>query len=162
MKTLLLMRHAKSSWENANLSDFERTLNERGLHAAPKIGEYLKDNQSAPDLILSSPAFRAKETAEIVVQAAQWKSAITFESRIYEASVGTLYEILQEIESQVNTVFLVGHNSGLEDLIGNLTGEIHIFPTAALAKINLAIDDWKDLQPLCGKLESLIKPKEFE
>jgi len=162
MKTLLIMRHAKSSWDAAALSDFERPLNNRGLKAAPLMGEMIVKNNLDPELILSSPAKRAEQTAKLVKEAAGLQSEIRFEPRIYEAAVSTLLEIIIELNNRINSILLVGHNPGFEGLINVLTGEIHPMPTAALAVVNLKIDNWNDLKSSTGKLRMLIKPKELE
>jgi phosphohistidine phosphatase len=88
MKILFLLRHAKSSWDDARLSDFERPLNERGLRVAPQMGKFMSERGFAPDLILSSPAARARETARLVKESANFQSEIRFEPKIYEATVG--------------------------------------------------------------------------
>jgi phosphohistidine phosphatase len=160
MKTLFVMRHAKSSWENADLSDFERPLNERGLRAAPFMGALMREKNFAPDLILSSPARRAKETAETVKRAANFSAAIKFDERIYEASPHALVYLLAETGNEFSRVLLVGHNPGLEGLIKILTGKLEAMPTAALAEIELNVENWSEISTDCGRLISLIRPKE--
>lgn len=161
MKTLFVMRHAKSDWENPNQSDFERPLNGRGKLAAPKIGELMKINKFAPDLIVSSPAVRAKTTAEKVKTAANFDAEIKFDARIYEAAVSDLLAVLAETPNAIERILIVGHNPGLENLVRNLTGEIRAMPTAALAEIELQINDWSAIRPDCGKLRNLFTPKEI-
>jgi phosphohistidine phosphatase len=160
MKTLFVMRHAKSSWENADLSDFERPLNERGLRAAPFMGALLREKNFAPDLILSSPARRAAQTAEAVKRAAGFSAAVKFDERIYEASPHALLYLLAETGDEFNRALLVGHNPGLEGLIKILTGKLEAMPTAALAEIELNIARWSEISPERGNLISLIRPKE--
>ncbi|MEP6924887.1 MAG: histidine phosphatase family protein [Pyrinomonadaceae bacterium] len=161
MKTLYVLRHAKSSWENHNQTDFERPLNERGLLAAPKMGKLMRAKSFAPDLIVSSPAARAKQTAEMVRDTAQFNVKIRFNAQIYEATVGDLLEVLCDISEKTENLLLVGHNPGLENLVRNLTGEIRDMPTAALAEIELKVVKWKEIYPACGKLRNLFKPKEI-
>ena len=161
MKTLYVLRHAKSSWENHHQTDFERALNKRGLLAAPRIGKLMSEQGFVPDSVISSPAARAKATAEIVKNAANFPAEIRFDRRIYEAPLENLLEILSEISDGIESLLLVGHNPGLENLIENLTGEIRLMPTAALAVIELRIDDWKEISPACGKLCNLFIPKEI-
>lgn len=160
MKTLFLMRHAKSNWNDANLSDFQRPLNERGLKAAPLIGKIMFDRRIKPDLIISSPAERAKQTAMLVKEAAQIDGEIQFEKRIYEASVSTLMKILAETGEAVKSVMLIGHNPGFEGLLNVLTGAAQPMPTAALAVIDLNINNWGEITPNCGTLRVLIRPKD--
>ena len=162
MKTLLILRHAKSSWENTNLSDFERPLNKRGLEAAPVMGEVLKKNQFQPEIILSSPAMRARQTAEIIRKTACIKGKVEFEERIYEASPARLLEVISEQNDEVKSIMLVGHNPGLEALVKTLTGQMQPMPTAALAVIDLEINHWNEVNSLTGKLRALIRPKEIE
>jgi phosphohistidine phosphatase len=161
MKTLLLLRHAKSSWNDATLSDFERPLNGRGLKAAPLMGRFLRRKKIQPDLILSSPAERARQTATLVVEAAKITAERRYDERIYEASAARLLEIISQIEENANIVLLVGHNPGLEELLARLTGESQNMPTAALASIILEADKWNKVRERNGRLEWLVKPKEL-
>lgn len=160
MKTLYVLRHAKSDWNDASLTDFERPLNERGLYAARKMGEFMREREIEPDLIISSPARRARETAQIIVDAAGYAVQIEFEPRIYEAGIGTLIEIVSEVENDCQKLLIVGHNPGFEQLVENLTGELHALPTAALAEIELPVENWNDAMR-GGKLKNLFKPKEI-
>ena len=160
MKTLYVLRHAKSDWNDARLTDFERPLNERGLNAARKMGAFLRERGVAPDLIVSSPARRARETAEIVKDAAGFSAKIRFEPRIYEASLGDLLEIISEVENDCEKLLIVGHNPGFEQLVGNLTGEFQPMPTAAFADIELEIENWSETVR-GGRLKNLFKPKEI-
>ena len=155
------MRHAKSSWDDAKMSDFERPLNERGLKTAPLMGEIINKKYFQPDLILSSPAERAKQTAQIVKESAQLKSEIIFNEKIYEASVGRLLEVIGEQSESVESILLVGHNPGLEDLVKFTTGKLHAMPTAALAIVDLQINKWSDITASKGDLRELIRPKEI-
>lgn len=161
MKTLYILRHAKSSWENGDLSDFERPLNQRGLEAAPLMGGVMKENNFTPALILSSPAKRAEQTAQIVRRAAGFDGAIEFVDGIYEASPGRLLEIIGAQNEMIESLLLVGHNPGLENLIRALTGELHALPTAALAVITLETNDWKGINSSSNRLRALIRPKEL-
>ena len=159
MKTLFLLRHAKSSWDNFDLADFDRPLNERGLKAAPLIGELIYEKQFQPDLIISSPAKRAKQTAILTRASAQLESEIEYDERIYEASSRRLLQIISEQKDKVESLMLVGHNPGFEDLLKNLTGEFREMKTANLAVVDLNIEKWSDIGVNCGTLRDLIKPK---
>lgn len=159
MKILLLLRHAKSSWENSDLADFDRPLNSRGLEAAPLAGNFIYDSKLQTDLILSSPAKRAKQTAVLVKETGQIPAKIRYDEKIYEASPPALLQILSEQEDKNEKVLLVGHNPGLEELIKTLTGESVIMETAALAKIILQIEKWKDISANCGQLEFVWLPE---
>lgn len=160
MKTLYILRHAKSSWDDHSLTDRERPLNARGLRTAPFIGSLMKERDLMPDAIVSSPAVRAKQTAELVREAAGFEPEITFNERIYEASVGTLAAVIADLDNEVDRVLLVGHNPGAEGLIYFLTGEIAPMPTAALAVIDLDIETWADTDGGCGTLRHVIRPKD--
>lgn len=159
MKTLFILRHAKSSWENAALADFERPLNPRGLEAAAFMGNLIRENQIQPDVILSSPAKRAKQTALLIKETAKLEKEIRYEEKIYEASPLILLKIISKIENENETALLVGHNPGLEGLIKLLTGENQAMPTAGFAKINLQIEDWNDAAPDCAQQEFFVSPK---
>lgn len=160
MKTLFIMRHAKSSWENMNLSDFERPLNKRGLNTAPLMGELMSENGFQPELIVTSPARRAKQTAILIKEMAQIKGKITYNEKIYEANPFRLLQIVSELDETFQSAMIVGHNPGLEGLIKILTGEFEAMPTAALAVIDLSIEKWSQAASKCGKLRKLIRPKE--
>lgn len=160
MKTLYALRHAKSDWNDASLTDFERPLNERGVHAARKMGAFMQQRGIVPDLIISSPARRARETAQIVKDAAGIAAEISFEPRIYEAGVGDLMEIVSQAENDCEKLLIVGHNPGFEQLVEILSGELQAMPTAALAEIELPIENWSETMK-GGKLKNLFKPKEI-
>ena len=160
MKTLYVLRHAKSDWNDASLTDFERPLNERGIHAAQKMGAFIQQRGIVPDLIISSPAHRARETAQIVKDAAEIAAEIHFEPRIYEAGVGDLTEIVSQVENDCEKLLIVGHNPGFEQLVEILSGELQAMTTAALAEIELPIENWSETMR-GGKLENLFKPKEI-
>ncbi len=160
MKTLFVMRHAKSSWDDLNLSDFDRSLNKRGLKTAPLMGNLMYENFFQPEIIVSSPAKRAKQTAVLIKESANIEKEIRFDERIYEASPFRLLQVVSELEENRNSAMLVGHNPGLEGLIKILTGEIQAMPTAALAVIDLNIENWSKTAAECGKLRTLIRPFE--
>jgi phosphohistidine phosphatase len=161
VKTLLLLRHAKSSWDDKSLRDFDRPLNKRGLKAAPMVGEMMRKRKLRPELVLSSPAERAKETTRLVCDAAGLTAVVRYEDGIYEASARRLLEIVSQTEDAVNTAMLVGHNPGLEELLAILTGEPHHMTTAALACIELSIERWGEVTSGAGKLQWIVKPKEL-
>lgn len=160
MKTLFIMRHAKSSWDNPALSDFERPLNNRGLKTAPFMGEVMAKNGFQPEIIVSSPAERAKQTAELVKKSAAFATEIRFDERIYEASPLRLLEVVSGIEDKYDSAMVVGHNPGFENLVRVLTGKLEAMPTAALAVVDLEIDSWKETTGETGNLRKLIRPKE--
>lgn len=160
MKTLFILRHAKSSWDDFDLSDFDRPLNKRGLKTAPLMGEKMYENFFQPSMIVSSPAKRAKQTAILVKESAQISRAICYDERIYEASPFRLLQIVSEFDENRDSMMIVGHNPGLEGLVKILTGELQPMPTAALAVIDLNIENWKESSADCGKLRMLLRPKD--
>lgn len=162
MKTLLVLRHAKSSWSDQGLSDHARPLNERGRRDAPRMGRLLRDEGVMPDLVVSSDAVRARLTAEAVARAAGYAGEIVLDPRLYGASPRDIVGVLRAIEDAARTVLIVGHNPGLEELVSQLTGEPQEFPTAALARIALPIEEWRDLTLAArGGLVALWRPKEL-
>lgn len=161
MKTLFLLRHAKSSWKDQSLPDFERPLNRRGKDAAERVGRYLKHELIVPELVLSSPATRARETLERVAKAAKWSTEVRFDQRIYEAGGLRLLEVISQIENDRHTALLVGHNPGLEELLMLLTGVTEHLPTAALAKIEIKTSKWTTAGDKRAKLARLIKPRDL-
>lgn len=161
MKTLYLMRHAKSSWADVNLADFDRPLNDRGLEAAPFVGEFIAENKFTPDALLTSPARRAEQTARLVKEAAAIPASIKFDERIYEASPQALNQVITELNDDVDSAMLVGHNPGIEGFIRFLTGESEPMPTASLAVIDLNVDKWSEVSSAKGTLRQIVRPKEL-
>ena len=145
MKTLLVLRHAKSNWSDPALDDHERPLNKRGLRDGPRMGELVRAHGLLPDVVISSDAVRARLTAEAVVEAARCAGEILLDPRLYLAGPADILSLLRRVEEKAQTVMIVGHNPGLEDLVAQLTGERRDLPTAALAQIDLPIDQWRDL-----------------
>ncbi len=160
MKTLFVLRHAKSSWDDADLADFDRPLNERGKTAAPFVGELMKRNGFLPELILSSPALRARETARLVTEAAGLDAEIKHNERIYEASPQTLERIAASIDDRFGSAMIVGHNPGMEGFVRLLTGKLESMPTAALAVIDLDVSGWELIGNSSGTLRQIIRPKD--
>ena len=163
MKTLFLLRHAKSSWKDQSLPDFERPLNRRGKEAAERIGRYLKKHELiVPELVLSSPAVRARETIERVARAAKWTPEILFDQRIYEAGGLRLLEVVSQIENERKTALLVGHNPGIEELLMLLTGEAKRVPTGTFMQIDLKSSKWTNAADKRAKLAWLVKPRKLD
>ena len=160
MKRLLILRHAKSSWDDASLRDFDRPLNDRGERDALFMGEVLAERDFKPDLIVSSPAARAKRTAELVRQAAGWEAPLVFDKRIYEASPQELLVVINEIRDEVSTSVFAGHNPGMEGIIRLLTGRTVEMPTASVAVIEFEVDRWSAIGPGSGRLIEVMRPKE--
>lgn len=161
MKTIYLLRHAKSSWDNQALSDFDRPLNERGQRAAPFIGALMKERGLLPEAIFSSPALRAKTTSELVASAAGIETPIIFDDRIYAASPMRLLTLIRAIGDDIASAMIVGHNPGMEGFLWYLTGKLEPMPTATLAASELDVAKWADVTERCGNLTEIIRPKEL-
>ena len=163
MRTLYLLRHAKSSWKDHTLRDFDRPLKGRGRRAAEQIGEVLAEEKLKSPLVISSPAVRARETTELVLESAGLKVKPQFEERIYEADVRTLLAVVQAIPDSSNTAIMVGHNPGFENLLSYLTGDHRHMTTCALAKIEFDVGSWSEVsEEEMGRLELFVTPKELD
>jgi phosphohistidine phosphatase len=162
MKTLLLLRHAKSSWKESALQDFDRPLNERGKRAAEMVGRFIRNKQIAPDLLLSSPAIRARETIEIVIKTAKLRSELRYDERIYEASPQRLLEVVSQIEEERKIVVLVGHNPGMEELLKLMTHRVEHMATGTVAKIDFEAAGWDNVLNEKGDLDWIVNPKELD
>jgi phosphohistidine phosphatase len=162
MKTLLILRHAKSSWKNLDQDDHDRPLNKRGKRDAPRMGAVLKDEGLVPDRIICSTAKRARKTAEAVAEACGFAGTIEREREFYHAPPGAYLAHLRTLPKSVETALVVGHNPGMESLLQRLTRETDAFPTAALAQVELKIKSWADLDADGkAKLVNLWIPKEL-
>ena len=161
MKRIYLLRHAKSSWNEPDLADFDRPLNDRGLTAAPFMGSFIRSKNYLPDLIISSAARRALETAELVREnAGPGQIKMELNDRVYEASPQTLLQITAALDDAVGSAMVEAHNPGTEAFIRLLTGRSETMPTAALAVIDLSIERWSDIREGCGTLIEVVRPKE--
>jgi phosphohistidine phosphatase len=163
MKTLLLLRHAKSSWKQPEMNDHERPLNKRGKKEAPQVGRYLKANNLVPDLILSSTARRAHDTALAVAKESGFAKPIEMCQDLYMSEPACYLDILQRLPDSVNRVLVVGHNPDLDALLTLLTDVTQHMATAALAHIDLPITSWAELNEATdGRLKNLWAPHEQE
>jgi len=144
MKTLFILRHAKSSWKEPGQDDYDRPLNNRGKRTAPAMGKLMAGNNLMPGLIVSSSACRAKETVELLVSGAQFEGQVIFDDDLYLAPAAAYVETAAELDDAYNSVMFVGHNPGLEQLVSNFDGNARAMPTAALAHFELPVDRWND------------------
>ncbi|MCB1508496.1 MAG: histidine phosphatase family protein [Hyphomicrobiaceae bacterium] len=169
-RRLLILRHAKSSWDSPALKDFDRPLNTRGRKAAPLMGNLIAARGWVPDLALVSTARRTRETYERLSEGWSTPPELRCCEAIYEASLPTLLALLRRKAGTARCVLLVGHNPGMQELALTLSGPRPVdslgalaahFPTAALAALNFSIADFADLQPATGTLEAFIKPREL-
>lgn len=147
MKTLYLVRHAKSSWKFPELADFDRPLNRRGKRDAPEMGKRLQQQGIRPDLITSSPAKRARKIARAIAKAVGYPaSAIAYSPEVYEASVDSLVALLQAADNQVAVLMLVGHNPELTDLANQLTDHyIDNVVTSGVVAIEFTTERWAEV-----------------
>lgn len=170
MLTLTLLRHAKSSWDDETLSDFERPLSKRGLKAAPKIGRALAGHTHAPDCILCSTAVRTRQTLALVLKELPESAnpLVRYEDSLYHALPEVLLEHIQTRAGLARHLMLVGHNPGLEFLAAQLvksgsSDDIEAmakkFPTAAFARFTFEATAWHDVRPATGTLETFVRPR---
>ncbi len=164
MKTLYIVRHAKSSWDHPDLADFDRPLAERGENDAPRMGAKLKEYKQFPDLVVTSPAVRALTTAKIICEAIGFPvESIITNRKVYHADPEALLEIIRNIPDGKNCVMLVGHNPGLMYFVNNLVDqEIENLPTCAIIRVELKITHWVDTRWGCGKMISFDTPKSLK
>ncbi|MEE4240296.1 MAG: histidine phosphatase family protein [Desulfopila sp.] len=164
MKKLYLIRHAKSSWSDLSVSDFERKLNKRGKRDGPFMARKLAESGAQPELILASPAARAKKTAEFMAKAVGYDhKEISFHEAIYHASAEDLLGILREIDDGFTRVFLVGHNYAITDLAEMLSGEsLGNIPTTGIAALQCNVQRWTDAAPGCAALLMFDYPKKYK
>ena len=161
MKTLLLLRHARAENAAPGSSDINRALNERGKEEAQAIGTFIRKQNLTFALVLCSPAVRARETAELVLAAAEVTPNVRYDQRIYEAGPRQLLEVISEVEEDKSGVLLVGHNPVMEELLRALTGRGEPMATGTLARIDFDFDEWSRVTEDTGGLKCMVRPNEF-
>jgi len=161
MKTLYLIRHAKSSWKDPELEDFERPLSKRGRESAVLMGTILKKLKAVPDLVLSSPANRAAMTARMLADAIHYPlDKIQYTETVYLADETALIQVVNNIDDSVKRAVLIGHNPGLTGLANSIGDRpIENIPTAGVCCMDLKITSWKDIRERSGKLRFFEFPK---
>ena len=171
MKTVLLLRHAKSSWDQLNLPDPLRPLAPRGRKAAPRIGSYMAENKLIPNMVLCSTARRAEETWQLVSDHLGDGIQVQMRDDIYHASPRRLMDLIQILPKTVDTVLLVGHNPTFEDLALTLAGSgqeeglesmARKYPTGALAVIDFSVADWSQIRAGEGYLRDFVRPRSLQ
>jgi len=172
MKTLTLLRHAKSGWDDPVARDFDRPLNRRGEKAARVIGEYMKREDLSFDHVIASPAVRVIETIDHVADGYGKRIEPIWERRVYLASSATLMDVLREVSDDAVSVLMIGHNPGMEDLVLDLVPEAKAeplrdavyekFPTAALAEIAIDTPSWVEMDRGLGTLIRFIRPRDLD
>jgi len=161
MRTLMIIRHAKSSWDDPELDDFDRPLNKRGKHDAPEMGRRLKKSQYFPDLMITSPARRASTTCEVIAERLSYPSkAIVRDERLYHASSSEILDVLRETDDLWLNVAIFGHNPGLTDFANRMNGtNINNIPTCGIIHAKLNVNTWKDLNFASGEMLFFDYPK---
>lgn len=160
MKTLLVMRHAKSDWEADYGADHERPLNERGVRSARVMGRVLADEGLVPDLIVSSTAMRARSTATLAMEAGGWGSELRLESSLYGSGVEAAIEVAAAAPD-VARLMMVGHQPTWSTLVRALTGETAEIKTGTVAVIGLEVDRWARVETGAGRLVSVYQPRHY-
>lgn len=169
MPHLILLRHAKSAWDNPELGDFDRPLAARGKRAAPLIGQWLTKKKWQPDLVLCSSAVRARETLDLVLPALSAPPQVRYLKSLYLASPSAMIRVLKRQSEETGSIMLVAHNPGMENLAQYLSdGErsatagrmAEKFPTAALAHFKLP--SWQNLGEEKAELRHFVRPRDLE
>ena len=159
MKKLYLIRHAKSSWSDMSLDDFDRPLNKRGLQNAPMMAKRLKDKGVMPDIILSSPAKRAKKTANIIADGIGFSKKIKFDDELYEAMPSLLHFKIQNIKDKHECAFLIGHNPELNMIAEDFVDFGENIVTSGIVEIEFKCDSWAKINSNNAKFISYDYPK---
>lgn len=171
MKTLLLLRHAKSDWSDGGLDDIDRPLAPRGRKAAPLIGRYLKDEDLIPDLVLCSTARRAQETWDLAAAELGRAVPVRFSKGLYAVSSAALLAAIRRVPDDCARLLLIGHNPEIEDLAHRLAGTgtakvlaslAEKYPTGALAEIRFARDSWTKVGEGAGTLSRFVRPRDLD
>ena len=169
MKTLYLLRHAKSDWCDSSLKDFDRPLNDRGWKAAKAIGHEMRERELVPDLVFVSPAVRTQETLARAEEGFGDKLNVVENRAIYLAETETLVDLVRGTQDGADRLMIIGHNPGMHELVLVLAnGPIelreevaHKFPTAALAEISFDVDEWAEVAVGTGRLRSFVRPRDL-
>lgn len=158
MKTVYLIRHAKSSWDDPDLSDLQRPLNERGKRDAPRMGKRLKEKDLHPDVVLSSPAKRALSTAKRICNEIGFpKENVRTDRRLYHADEEGILSVIHEVKDKHDLIFIFGHNPGLTDFVNVVAQEdttrfIENVPTCGVAAFTFDVDSWSKIEWKTGKM----------
>jgi phosphohistidine phosphatase len=161
MKTVFLMRHAKAKRGPEYEVDFERPLAKRGKGDAARVGEFLRQQGRLPDLILSSPAERARDTTLRCAEAAGYEGEIRFEERLYFAGDDACLDLLLDLDDVWQSAMIVGHNPDIAEAVEALSGEWARMPTAALARIDFDATSWSELAQGRGHLRWVQEPRDL-
>ena len=172
MKDLFILRHAKSSWSDPFLDDFDRPLNKRGKQACVDMGQWIHNQNITPELVLCSPAKRAIDTLKRVKKGQMAFGKKKFEASLYLASPSELLNLIKKVPAKVSSLMLIGHNPGMHELILQLVNTkalqseqaqsfqqiVYKFPTTGFAHLQFNVSDWVDVAPFTGKLYRMMTP----
>jgi phosphohistidine phosphatase len=162
MKTVLLMRHAKSSWKDPGLADHDRPLNKRGKRDAPRMGKLLNEEELIPDIIYCSTARRAKSTVDGLLNSCDFNGEVKYSGSLYHGGPDDFFEVLSSLPDVIQSVMLVGHNPGMEYFLDLICGVKEHMPTAAVAIISFPVENWAEIKNgEDGELVHLWKPREL-
>jgi len=162
MKTILLMRHAKSSWKNPHLADHDRPLNKRGERDAPRMGEWINSEDIVPDIILCSTAKRTTMTAEGLLSACDFEGEVKYLQSLYHGGPEDYIDALVTLPEEIQCPMIISHNPGMEYFLELLCAEQEPMPTATIAVINLPIGKWSEINcEVEGQLINLWRPREI-
>ncbi len=162
-KNLLLLRHAKSSWNSPDLDDRDRPLNARGRKAATRMGRLLNEESLVPELVLCSIARRTQETADLAFAQVPAGPSISLRGELYHADPLKIGAVVMTVAEPFQSVLLIGHNPGLEEFLAQYTGELHPMPTGTLAWIEFELDTWSRLGNVTrGSLKRIWRPREID
>lgn len=160
MKSLIMLRHAKSDWDADYGHDHERPLNKRGRRAAATMGRWLELTGQLPDRVLCSTAARTRETLARAMRAGGWERRVDYDERVYDAGTRTLLSLVRETRKSTDLLMLLGHEPGMTSLLAALVGRADVrFPTAAAARINLRATRWRDVREGTGTLIWFLPPR---
>jgi phosphohistidine phosphatase len=168
MRTLYVLRHAKSSWDDETLRDHDRPLAPRGMRVAPLIADHMRAETIVPDVVLCSTARRTRETLELLGDAIPVDCDVRFEAELYGATADAIVTRLRALPDTAERAMVIGHNPGLQRLAwllarsGPMLSQLgRKFPTAALATLDVAIDRWPDLARDCARLDAFVRPRDL-
>lgn len=162
MKTLLIMRHGKSSWKNDDLADHDRPLAKRGRVDVPRMGALLRDENLVPDIIFCSTAKRAKETTKLFIDASGFDGTVHYHRSIYQGYISDYIDLLRSLNLSCKIAMVVGHNPGVEELLSTLVDVDEWMPTACIAQVRLSFENWQGMNEYsAGELVNLWRPREI-
>jgi phosphohistidine phosphatase len=156
-RRLVILRHAKSDWPDG-VPDLERPMGERGLREAPLAGRWLRDSVPPLDIVICSPALRARQTCSLALAGLGYDPLVRFDDRLYGQSTGTLVEVIGELPPEATTALFVGHNPELSQLVGVLTGTQVELKTSSIAVVTFN-SEWASVEPGTGELADLATPR---